>query len=85
MTRVIGSLDNYFGPGIYQHFKGKFYFVLGLSMDCDDPSAIKVVYRPLYNIPEWAGFIHKSLTVFNEQVEYEGKAMPRFVSIAAMP
>jgi len=89
MTPIAGSHDCYKGPGIYQHFKGQFYFVFGLSMECDDSNNQIVVYRPLYVTEDngigWAGFIHRKLSVFNQSVQYEGHVVPRFSKIAALP
>ncbi|KKR31911.1 MAG: hypothetical protein UT65_C0014G0010 [Parcubacteria group bacterium GW2011_GWF2_39_8b] len=40
-------------PGIYRHFKGNLYFVLGLAWSRDDwanPEKAEVIYHPLYPV-----------------------------------
>lgn len=66
--------------GIYRHFKGKFYEVIGTARHSETKEEL-VVYRALYNIPEYG---ENSLWVrprkmFLETVEVEGKEVPRFV------
>ena len=34
-------------PGIYQHFKGKFYEVIGIAQQVDSSESF-VIYRPIY-------------------------------------
>lgn len=40
-------LNNYEGPGLYRHYKGGEYEVLGLSIDESTLSSVEVVYRPV--------------------------------------
>ena len=67
--------------GVYEHYKGKKYYVLGLSMD-SETQQIYVVYRPLYE-SDWPHLFHRSLSMFCENVDVDGKSMPRFRLIAA--
>ena len=71
-------------PGIYEHYKGKQYVVLGLSMETETRE-VCVVYRPLYDT-DWPHLLHRSLTMFNESVEVDGppaKSVPRFRLVTA--
>lgn len=61
--------------GKYRHFKGKDYEVIGvgkLEATLEDV----VIYRPLYRSEHslWV----RPLAVFTENVEIDGKTMPRF-------
>ena len=61
-------------PGIYEHFKGKRYEVLGVAKHSETLEEM-VVYRALYGEHElWA----RPLKMFLEEVERDGKRMPRF-------
>lgn len=63
-------------PGIYEHYKGKRYFVLGLSRNTKS-GEVCVVYRPLYET-DWPQLAHRNADMFFEQVEVDGRPMPRF-------
>jgi hypothetical protein len=67
-------------PGVYRHYKGKNYFVLGLSKD-SETGDICVVYRPLYD-SDWAQLWHRPVAMFCENVIIDGVQMPRFERIA---
>lgn len=67
-------------PGVYQHYKGKKYFVLGLTRH-SETEEICVVYRPLYD-SEWPHLFHRPLTMFCEDVEIDGQVLPRFRFVA---
>lgn len=41
-------MDTPIQPGIYQHYKGNFYEVLGEGRHSEDPSKIFVIYKALY-------------------------------------
>lgn len=60
--------------GIYKHFKGNKYEVVGVAKHSEDES-IMVVYRPLYGD---RGLWVRPLGMFMEEVEVEGKMQPRF-------
>ena len=62
-------------PGKYRHFKGKDYEVIGVAK-LEATLEDMVVYRPLYQSEHslWV----RPLAVFTENVEMDGKTMPRF-------
>ncbi|MEN3296188.1 MAG: hypothetical protein V7642_5441 [Burkholderiales bacterium] len=68
-------------PGVYQHYKGKKYFVLGLSRNTET-GEVCVVYRPLYET-DWPHLVHRNAAMFFENVTVDGKEMPRFRLVAA--
>ena len=65
--------------GIYEHYKGKRYKVIGLAKHSETEENL-VVYKPLYKVKER----HKGLmwvrpkTMFFEKVLIDGKKVPRF-------
>lgn len=66
-------------PGLYQHYKGDTYQVLSTAYYSEDPSQIFVVYQLLYEpFTHWV----RPLSMFTEEVVYEGKKVPRFKYIA---
>jgi hypothetical protein len=68
-------------PGVYQHYKGKQYFVLGLTRSTET-NEVCVVYRPLYET-DWPHLVHRSLAMFQENVKIDGNVVPRFKLIAS--
>jgi hypothetical protein len=67
-------------PGMYEHYKGKKYFVLGLSRNTET-GEVCVVYRPLYET-DWPQLVHRNAAMFFETVMIDGKEMPRFRRLA---
>lgn len=70
--------------GIYEHYKStpedeRHYQVLGFA-DHTETGEILVLYIPLYTASEHAGLIQQArpLDMFVEDVEHNGKVMPRF-------
>ena len=70
--------------GVYEHYKStprirRYYQVLGFARHTETEE-ILAVYIPLYVIPEHAGLRLqvRPLEMFKEDVEHEGKHMPRF-------
>ena len=61
-------------PGIYQHFKGNRYEVIGVASHSETQEPL-VVYRPLYGE---GGLWVRPLAMFTETVEREGRVQPRF-------
>jgi len=60
--------------GRYQHFKGKFYEVIGTAKHSETKEGL-VVYRALYGDRElWV----RPKNMFLESVEVDGKTVPRF-------
>jgi hypothetical protein len=63
-------------PGVYEHYKGKRYFVLGLSKNTET-GEVCVVYRPLYET-DWPQLVHRNAAMFVETVTIDGRQLPRF-------
>lgn len=64
-------------PGIYRHYKGRYYEVLGAARHTEDASEF-AVYRPLPPTPYQLGLRVRPLAMFLEEVTWEGKRVPRF-------
>ncbi|MFA6427412.1 MAG: DUF1653 domain-containing protein [Candidatus Magasanikbacteria bacterium] len=63
-------------PGIYKHYKGNTYRVIGVAKHSETLEEF-VVYEALYenNVSKlWL----RPVELFIEEVEYEGKRTPRF-------
>jgi hypothetical protein len=61
-------------PGIYRHYKGNNYEVIGIAKHSEDESEL-VVYRPLYGEGKlWVRPLH----MFGEEVLVDGQAQARF-------
>jgi hypothetical protein len=61
-------------PGKYRHYKGNKYEVIGMAKHSETLEEM-VVYRALYgNHDIWV----RPLTMFIEEVDADGKKMPRF-------
>jgi|SRR3989344_7009754 len=70
--------------GIYEHFRGKLYFVLSGATHRDTPLDLdtsEVIYHPLYQAPNlgWRRGMHSSN--FLGHVDREGYSGPRFKKI----
>ena len=64
-------------PGIYRHFRGRRYEVLGLALHSETLEDM-VVYRALYGEGElWV----RPLAMFEETVEVDGRRVARFERI----
>ena len=61
-------------PGIYQHYKGPRYQVLGISRHSETLEAL-VVYHPLAGDQAWWV---RPWTMFTGTVTIEGRELPRF-------
>ncbi|WP_370164165.1 DUF1653 domain-containing protein [Marisediminitalea sp.] len=61
-------------PGVYQHYKGNNYEVIGVANHSEDESQL-VVYRPMYG--EGALWV-RPLEMFTEQVKVNGRSVDRF-------
>lgn len=64
-------------PGRYRHFKGKEYEVLGVARHSETEEDL-VVYRALYGD---FGLWVRSVSMWNETVERDGKTFRRFTYI----
>lgn len=65
--------------GVYEHYKGKRYLVLGVARHTET-GELMAVYVPLYELPgnEGVQMSVRPLEMFEEQVEVGSKLMPRF-------
>lgn len=61
-------------PGVYRHFKGRYYLVLGEALHSETEEEM-VVYQPLYGAQRW--FVRPK-AMFLEKVLHEGREMGRF-------
>ena len=73
-----------FKPGIYEHYKStpenrRYYLVLGKARHTETEE-ILVAYTPMYYLAEHPGprIQVRPFTMFLEDVEWQGKAVPRF-------
>lgn len=62
-------------PGLYEHYKGKKYKVIGIAKHSETLEDF-VVYEPQYE--SIAKLWVRPLSMFLETVEVEGKTVPRF-------
>ncbi len=60
--------------GLYRHYKGKDYSVLGFAKDSETKEQM-VLYVPLYGD---GGYWVRPLSMFTEEVEFNGRVLPRF-------
>jgi len=65
--------------GKYKHFKGNFYEVIGVARDSETDEEL-VVYKALYDSPEFGNnaLWVRPKSMFLEEIEKDGKKMPRF-------
>ncbi|MBI2573595.1 DUF1653 domain-containing protein [Candidatus Woesearchaeota archaeon] len=80
------SLSHPIKSGIYQHYKGRYYQVLGTALH-SETREILVLYKPLYAYPEQREFQYfvRPLEMFEEEVEINGIKRPRFQYIRPTP
>lgn len=70
-------LHNLITLGKYRHYKGKEYEVIGVGRHSETLEEL-VIYRPLYgDFDLWV----RPLKMFLEEVEVEGKKVPRYMFI----
>ena len=65
-------------PGTYKHFKGGYYEVFGVAKHSETNEEM-VVYQSLKDEGLWV----RPLAMFSENVEVEGKLVPRFEEVAS--
>jgi len=63
--------------GRYRHYKGGEYRVMGVARHSETEELL-VVYQPQYGERDWWV---RPLSMFTEQVEIEGRLIPRFQHI----
>ena len=61
-------------PGVYQHFKGMNYSVIGVAFHSETFEEV-VIYRKMY---EDCGFWVRPLKMFLEKVDVDGQKVLRF-------
>ena len=66
-------------PGIYKHYKGNLYEVIGVARH-SETEEMMAVYKTLYGD---FGLLVRPLTMFMETLEVEGKTVARFEFIEA--
>jgi hypothetical protein len=66
--------------GKYQHYKGKFYRVIGIARHSEHPKKEFVVYKALYRSKEFGSnaLWIRPKEMFLEHVNVNGKPVPRF-------
>lgn len=65
--------------GVYRHFKGKQYFVLGVAKHSETQEEM-VVYVCLYENENGAFWV-RPLSIFDGFVDVDGKKVKRFVKV----
>lgn len=69
-------------PGIYQHYKGKQYNVIGVARHSETLEEL-VVYQALYNSTEFGdqSLWVRPISMFTEKVKHNGQVINRFEKI----
>jgi hypothetical protein len=67
-------------PGLYQHYKGGKYRVLGVGCNTE-AHEYYVVYSPAKHTPGTPDMWLRPYAMFVETVEVDGKTIPRFQKI----
>ena len=70
--------------GVYRHYKGGIYRVLGAARHSEDGTHF-AVYEPIPPTPYQPGLRVRPLQMFCETVEHEGRSMPRFERLPQPP
>ena len=76
--------------GIYTHYKGQQYQVIGLAHDTETRSPL-VLYKPLYRVPDLEAQYNndvvfaRPLAMFKEHVTVNGQSVERFKLTAPPP
>ena len=69
--------------GRYKHYKGNLYEVIGMARDSEDPQKQLVVYKALYDSPEFGNnqVWVRSKEDFLEEITKDGKTFFRFEEV----
>jgi len=69
-------------PGIYRHFKGKNYEVIGIAHHSETLEEL-VVYRALYSSPDFGenALWVRPVKIWEQDVEFEGRKVRRFEKV----
>ena len=73
-TNDVTSLDDTVVPGVYRHFKGALYVVVGTARHSETEEAL-VVYRREGSPELWV----RPISMWSEPVQRDGYDGPRFV------
>lgn len=68
-------------PGVYRHFKGGLYEVIGVASHSETLEPM-VVYRALYG---QRGLWVRPEAMFAETVVHQGQQVPRFIKLVSQP
>lgn len=71
-------MTRHVSPGLYRHYKGKDYEVIGTARHSETEEWL-VVYRCLYG--DYSLWV-RPLDMFNESVDVAGEEVPRFTRIS---
>lgn len=66
-------------PGIYQHYKGNLYQVIGIARHSESLEEY-VMYQALYG--DYGVWV-RPLAMFQEDIEYNNQRVPRFTFVNA--
>ncbi len=74
----VDSPDEHLQLGVYEHYKGNRYDVIGVGKDTESEESV-VIYRPLYesDVSYWV----RPYTLFTETVTINGLTIPRFKKV----
>ncbi|MBI2600666.1 DUF1653 domain-containing protein [Candidatus Daviesbacteria bacterium] len=64
--------------GVYRHYKGNYYLVLGVAQHSEDLTQEFVVYKPLYKSLVVTDLCIRPKDMFLEKVQLGKKLVPRF-------
>lgn len=74
MRRRYLVMTEYIKTGLYQHYKGNYYQVIGLSRHSETLDSL-VVYQSLYGD---YGLWVRPVELFQSLIEYDNQEVPRF-------
>lgn len=72
-------MEKEFIPGRYQHYKGNYYIALDTVKHSETEENL-VLYKPETTDQLWV----RPLSMFLEEIEIEGKRVPRFLYISSL-
>ena len=75
---IVFVFMNQVKKGVYRHFKGNLYEVIGTAKNSENLEEEWVVYRPLYKSEVVIDLCIRPKEMFLEEIEREGKKMKRF-------
>lgn len=80
MSEEEGLVVPFIEAGLYEHYKGQRYEVVGVGLDSETTKPV-VVYAPIYasDVPFWV----RSYENFLEFVEVDGKKVRRFEKVVS--